>query len=148
MQKVLKNHWWPFEQKVEILKKNSFLALEAEGDLVDQFWGHTCERYLQNGDFLFSNVFCILKYSVTRTQKAFFENSKNSPKNISDPPGDTTIRFLVQKTSEIVKIDQKTKTEPKYQHLPRKIFSWQTFKARAGKINPPPTWDRVKEERG
>ena len=50
-----------------------FLALEAEGDIVDQVLGNTCERYYQNGDFLFDKVFFCLRYLVTRAQNLSFE---------------------------------------------------------------------------
>ncbi|MDP6192686.1 MAG: hypothetical protein QGF19_07200, partial [Paracoccaceae bacterium] len=51
--------------------KISFLALEAEGDFVDQIVDHTCERLY--GDFLFYKVFSNLKYLVTRAPKLIFD---------------------------------------------------------------------------
>ena len=54
------------------------------------------------------------------------------------PPGDPNIGFLVPKTSEMVNIDQKTKSQPKISTLAKeKNFTADVY-SKGGQNQPPP----------
>ena len=84
---ICQNHKWKYP-------KISFLVLIFKLLIWGQIWGHTYERYGEEGHFLFSTLFDLVTYLVTRAQKVILKNAEISELPNKDPSWRPRGRFF------------------------------------------------------